>query len=72
MHKKTKNYDIGFNTSKHINLLSKKKIFSILNASRKILPIKETSSSANTEGPHDALSQLKSCELLHNCTKNLI
>jgi len=24
------------------------------------------------EGPRDALSQLKSCQLLHNCTKNHI
>jgi len=31
-----------------------------------------TSSSAITEGPLDALSQLKSCQLLHNCTKNHI
>jgi len=31
-----------------------------------------TSSSAITEGPRDALSQLKSCQLLHNCTKNRI
>jgi len=29
-----------------------------------------TSSSAIAEEPHDALSQLKSCQLLHNCTKN--
>jgi len=28
-----------------------------------------TSSSAITEGPHDDLIQLKSCQLLHNCTK---
>jgi len=27
-----------------------------------------TSSSAIAEGPRDALSQLKSCQLLHNCT----
>jgi len=31
-----------------------------------------TSSSAITEGPRDAFSQLKSCQLLHNCTKNHI
>jgi len=31
-----------------------------------------TSSSAITEGPRDALSQLKSRQLLHNCTKNHI
>jgi len=31
-----------------------------------------TSSSAIAEGPRDALSQLKSCQLLHNCTKNHI
>jgi len=31
-----------------------------------------TSSSAIAEGPHDTLSQLKSCQLLHNCTKNHI
>jgi len=30
----------------------------------------KTSSSAITEGPRDALSQLKSCQLLHNCMKN--
>jgi len=29
-------------------------------------------SSAIAEGPRDALSQLKSCQLLHNCTKNHI
>jgi len=27
-----------------------------------------TSSSAIAEGPHNALSQIKSCQLLHNCT----
>jgi len=31
-----------------------------------------TSSSAIAEGPRDALSQLKSCQLLHNCAKNHI
>jgi len=31
-----------------------------------------TSSSAIAEGPRHALSQLKSCQLLHNCTKNHI
>jgi len=31
-----------------------------------------TSSSAVAEGPRDALSQLKSCQLLHNCTKSHI
>jgi len=31
-----------------------------------------TSSSAIAEGPRDALRQLKSCQLLHNCTKNRI
>jgi len=31
-----------------------------------------TSSSAIAEGPRDALSQLKSCQLLHNCTTNHI
>jgi len=31
-----------------------------------------TSTSAIAEGPRDALSQLKSCQLLHNCTKNHI
>jgi len=31
-----------------------------------------TSSSAITEGLHDALSQLKSCQLLHHCMKNHI
>jgi len=31
-----------------------------------------TSSSAIAEGPRDALSQFKSCQLLHNCTKNHI
>jgi len=31
-----------------------------------------TSNSAIAEGPHDALSQLKSCQLLHNGTKNHI
>jgi len=29
-----------------------------------------TSSSAIAEGPCDTLSQLKSCQLLHNYTKN--
>ena len=29
---------------------------------------KKTSSSAIAEGPRDALGQLKSCQLLHNCT----
>jgi len=33
---------------------------------------RKTSSSAIAEGPRDALSQLKSCQLLHNCTKNHI
>jgi len=32
----------------------------------------KTSSSAIGEGPRDALSQLKACQLLHNCTKNHI
>ena len=32
----------------------------------------KTSSSAIAEGPRDALSQSKSCQLLHNCTKNHI
>jgi len=32
----------------------------------------QTSSTAIAEGPCDALSQLKSCQLLHNCTKNHI
>jgi len=39
------------------------------------LKVKNTSSSAIAEGPHDALSQFKmfkSCQLLHNCTKNHI
>jgi len=30
------------------------------------------SSAAIAEGPRDALSQLRSCQLLHNCTKNHI
>jgi len=30
------------------------------------------SGSAIAEGPRDALTQLKSCQLLHNCTKNHI
>jgi len=30
--------------------------------------LKLTSTSAIAEGPRDALSQLKSCQLLHNCT----
>jgi len=34
--------------------------------------LKVTSSSAIAEGLRDALSQLKSCQLLHNCTKNHI
>jgi len=34
--------------------------------------ILRTSSSAIKEGPRDALSQLKSFQLLHNCTKNHI
>jgi len=33
---------------------------------------RKTSSSAIAEGPRDVLSQLKSCQLLHNCTKNHI
>jgi len=33
---------------------------------------KKTSSSAIAEGPRDALGQLKSCQLLHNCKKNHI
>ena len=32
----------------------------------------QTSSSAAAEGPRKPLSQLKSCQLLHNCTKNHI
>jgi len=32
----------------------------------------KTSSSAATERPREPLSQLKSCQLLHNCTKNHI
>jgi len=32
----------------------------------------ETSSSAIAEEPRDASSQLKSCQLLHSCTKNHI
>ena len=35
-------------------------------------PLTTTSSSAIAEGPRDTLSQLKSCELLYNCTKNHI
>jgi len=31
-----------------------------------------TSSSAIAQGPRDTLSLLKSCQLLHNCTKNHI
>jgi len=31
-----------------------------------------TSSSAAAERPREPLSQLKSCQLLHNCTKNHI
>jgi len=31
-----------------------------------------TSSSAAAEGRLDALSRLKSCQLLHNCAKNHI
>jgi len=31
-----------------------------------------TSSAAAAERPHEPLSQLKSCQLLHNCTKNHI
>ena len=34
--------------------------------------INRTSTSTIAEGPRDALSQLKSCQLLHNCTKNHI
>jgi len=33
---------------------------------------KLASSSAIAEGPRDALSQLKSCQVGHNCTKNRI
>jgi len=32
----------------------------------------QTRSSAIAEGPRDALFQLKSCQLLHSCTKNHI
>jgi len=32
----------------------------------------KTGSSAIAEGPRGALSQLKSCQLLHNCMKNHI
>jgi len=32
----------------------------------------ESSSSAIAEGPCDTLCHLKSCQLLHNCTKNHI
>jgi len=31
-----------------------------------------TSNSAAAERPREPLSQLKSCQLLHNCTKNHI
>jgi len=34
--------------------------------------VQHTSSSSITEGPRDTLSRLKSCQLLHNCTKNHI
>jgi len=37
-----------------------------------IITQESTSSSAIAEGLRDALSQLKSCQLLHNCTKNHI
>jgi len=30
----------------------------------------KTRTSAMAEGPRDALSQFKSCQLLHNCTKS--
>jgi len=33
---------------------------------------RSTSSSAIAEGPRNALSQLKPCQLLHKCTKNHI
>jgi len=36
------------------------------------LPAATTRGSAITEGPRDVLRQLKSCQLLHNCTKNHI
>jgi len=36
------------------------------------LRVKLTSSSAAAERPREPLSQLKSCQLLHNCTKNHI
>jgi len=34
--------------------------------------VRKTSSSAAAERPREPLSQLKSCQLLHNCTKNHI
>jgi len=34
-----------------------------------LLGLVTTSSSAIAEGPRDALSQLQSCQLLHNCMK---
>jgi len=37
------------------------------------LPLqKKTSSSAAAERPREPLSRLKSCQVLHNCTKNHI
>jgi len=41
-------------------------------ASCKLHVVVETSSSAAAERPHEPLSQLKSSQLLHNCTKNHI
>ena len=38
----------------------------------KFVLCKKTSSSAAAERPCEPLSQLKSCQLLHNCTKNHI
>jgi len=48
--------------------------FLLSDAKYKLYPLNRnyTSSSAIGEGPCDALSQLKSCQLLHNCTKNHI
>ena len=47
----------------------------VVDSADQILPFlieNKTSSSAIAKGPRDALSQLKSCQLLHNCTKNHI
>jgi len=45
--------------------ITNKQVLSIINNNRSIRNYSKTSSSAIAEGPSDALSQLKSCQLLH-------